>query len=203
MKERFFDEKDMYTYIEAYAVDRQMTQTMCALPYARQMHEGQFRKGKTKVPYIYHPLLVACQAVALGLDSDDFISTALLHDVCEDCGVEPKDLPVGDAVKEAVCRLTKDDSYDKNSHASKEMYYQAIAENELAVMVKILDRCCNVSGMSGGFTKKRMVEYIQETEEWFYPMIENAKKDYPEYEKALFAMHYHILSVVETIKHLL
>jgi GTP pyrophosphokinase len=83
------------------------------------------------------------------------------------------------------------------------MYYQAIAENELAVMVKFLDRCCNVSGMSGGFTKKRMVEYIQETEEWFYPMIENAKKDYPEYENSLFAMKYHILSVVETIKHLL
>ena len=70
-------------------------------------------------------------------------------------------------------------------------------------MVKIMDRCNNISGMAGGFTKKRMAEYIEETEVWFYPMIENARKDYPEYAKALFAMHYHIMSVVETIKHLL
>ena len=202
-KDRFFDEEYMYIYIEKYAVLNNMKQTIKALPYARKMHEGQFRKGKTKVPYIYHPLLVACQAISLGMDSDDLIAVALLHDVCEDCDVTPDELPVGDMVKEAVSLLTKTETYDSKSYECKKIYYSAIAKNALAVMVKIMDRCNNISGMAGGFTKKRMAEYIEETEVWFYPMIENARKDYPEYAKALFAMHYHIMSVVETIKHLL
>lgn len=202
-KERFFHEDDMYTYIENYASENQMTQTMKVLPYAKMMHEGQFRKGKTKVPYIYHPLLVACQALSLGMDSDDLIATALLHDVCEDCGVKPEELPVSDKVKEAVALLTKDETYDSHSYECKERYYKAISQNDLAVLVKILDRCNNVSGMAGGFKRERMVEYIEETEEWFLPLIKQAKKDYPEYTKPVFAMEYHILSVIETIKCLL
>ena len=202
-KDRFFHEEHMYTYIKTYASLKQMDQTMKALPYARKMHEGQYRKGEAKVPYIYHPLLVACQALSLGLDSDDLIATALLHDVCEDCGVLPDELPMGESVKTAVALLTKDDTYDSKSHACKEKYYGAIAKNELAVMVKILDRCNNISGIAGGFTKKRMMEYIEETEKWFYPLIENAKKDFSQYANALFAMIYHMISVVEAIKHLI
>ena len=202
-KERFFHEDDMYTYIESYALEKEMMQTLKALPYAKVMHEGQFRKGKNSVPYIYHPLLVARQALALGLDSDELIATALLHDVCEDCGVTPDELPVEKAVKAAVALLTKNEMYDSKSYECKEKYYSTIAKNELAVMVKVMDRCNNVSGMAGGFSRKRMVEYIEETEEWFYPMIENAKKDYPQYANAMFVMKYHIMSVIETIKCLL
>ena len=202
-KERFFHEDHMYTYIENYASENRMAQTIKVLPYAKVMHEGQFRKGKAKIPYIYHPLLVACQALSLGMDSDDLIATALLHDVCEDCGVKPEELPVSDKVKEAVGLLTKDESYDSHVYECKENYYRAISKNPLAAMVKILDRCNNVSGMAGGFTRKRMMEYIEETEEWFLPLITHAKKVYPEYTKPLFAMEYHILSVIETIKCLL
>ena len=202
-KDRFFDEEHMYLYIEKYAISNNMDQTMKALPYARKMHEGQFRKGEVMVPYIYHPLLVACQALSLGLDSDGLIATALLHDVCEDCGVTPKELPVSEEAKEAVTLLTKDDSYNSKSYECKEKYYKAISKNELAVMVKILDRCNNISGIAGGFTKKRMIEYIEETENWFYPLIQKAKIDFPQYSNALFAMKYHIISVVEAIKHLI
>lgn len=202
-KDRFFDETQMYTYIETYALEKNMDQTLNALPYACKMHEGQYRKGEEAVPYIYHPLLVACQALSLGMDSDDMIATSLLHDVCEDCGVTPEELPVSDCVKKAVALLTKDAAYDSKSYECKEKYYNAIAKNELATIVKILDRCNNISGIAGGFTRKRMLEYIEETEEWFYPLIRNAKTDFPEYSNPLFAMKYHIISVVEAIKHML
>ena len=82
LSDRLFDEERMYAYIEAYAAEHHLEQTMRVLPYAREKHSGQFRKGKDKVPYIYQPLLVACQALALGPDDDDMISAALLHDVC-------------------------------------------------------------------------------------------------------------------------
>lgn len=92
-------------------------------------------------------------------------------------------------------------SYDNNSKESVENYYAAIKENPIAVMIKLLDRCNNVSGMAGGFTKKRMIEYINETEKIFYPMLQYAKQKYPEYSNQMFLIKYHMTSVIETIKH--
>lgn len=200
LSDRLFDEERMYAYIEAYAAAKHLEQTMRVIPYAREKHSGQFRKGKDKVPYIYHPLLVACQALALGLDDDDMVSAALLHDVCEDCGVTPEELPVNQRTQEAVALLTKVHSGEKQDKAA---YFAAIAENEIAVMVKLLDRCCNVSGMAAGFTRAKMMEYIEETEQWFYPLIQSAKVRFPQYSNALFLLKYHISGVVETIKHLM
>lgn len=198
IKDRLFDENEMYDYIESYAKTKNMHQTLKALPFARAMHEGQFRKGKEKIPYIYHPLLVACHALALGLDDDHMVSAALLHDVCEDCGIKAEELPVGKDAKEAVALLTKDkgDSFDEKR------YYQRISENPIALMVKLLDRCNNVSGMAAGFTKEKLIQYIRETEKFFYPMMEKAKRKYPRYSNQLFLIQYHMKSVIQTIRHL-
>ena len=46
----------MYTYVKTYAAVKNMPQTSKALPFAREAHSGQVRKGKDSVPYIY-PLL--------------------------------------------------------------------------------------------------------------------------------------------------
>ena len=196
LSDRLFHEEHMYTYIKTYATLRGMKQTMKVLPFARKLHEGQIRKGKDKVPYIYHPLLIACHALALGLENDDIISTALLHDVCEDCDVLVDDLPVGEAVKEAVALLTKD-----KSRMSEEDYYKHIADNEVALIVKLLDRCNNVSGMASGFSRKKLVEYINETEKWIYPLFQIAKTNYPEYSNQIFLIKYHMTSVIGTLKY--
>ena len=55
-------------------------------------HEGQQRKSGE--PYIVHPLTMACNALALGIRDDKVVATILLHDVCEDCDVSLKELPI-------------------------------------------------------------------------------------------------------------
>lgn len=195
------NEEKLYTYIETYAKQNQLHQTIIALPYARQMHKGQYRKGKEKIPYICHPLLVARHALALGLDNDTLISAALLHDVCEDCDVSVQDLPVNEETKHIVALLTKEDSPKAITEEGKEAYYSAIAQNAFAVMIKLLDRCNNVSSMASGFGKEKMIQYIKETEKWFYPLIQNAKRDYPMYSNQIFLIEYQILSVIESIKY--
>lgn len=199
LSDRLFHEEHMYTYVKTCATLRGMKQTVKVLPFARKMHEGQVRKGKDKVPYIYHPLLIACHALALGLDQDDIISTALLHDVCEDCEITVDELPVNDTVKTAVSLLTKEAVTERD----EERYYKRIADNEVAIIVKLLDRCNNVSGMSTGFTKEKMVEYINETEKWYYPLFQKAKTDYPQYSNQIFLIKYHMTSVIGTLKQLL
>lgn len=192
---RLFDEEHMYTYVKTYAALNDLTQTLKALPYARELHKGQFRKGEEKIPYINHPLVVACHALSLGLVDDDIIATALLHDVCEDCGVTPEELPVGDSVKEAVWLLTKD------ATKTKEAYFNSIGKNEAATIVKLLDRCNNVSGMSECFSDERMVRYIDETEQWIYPLLQIAKSEYPRYSNQIFLIKYHMTSVVRSLKY--
>ena len=195
LSDRFMNEDKMYTYIENFAIAKQMNQTIKALPFAREKHEGQYRRGIGKIPYIYHPLAVACHALALGFENDSLIATALLHDVCEDCGVTAEELPVNDETKQAVSLLTK------NSNTALETYFYDISQNVTATIVKLLDRCNNVSGMSAGFDKEKLVRYIEETEKYFYPLLQYAEEKYPQYSNQLILIKYHISSVVESIKH--
>jgi len=194
LSDRLFNEERMYTYVKTYANVKNLDQTSKVLPYARELHKGQVRKGKDKVPYIYHPLLIACHALALKLDDDNIISTALLHDVCEDCGVSVEELPVNDVTKEAVKLLTK------STETDKEQYYQQISQNPIATMIKLLDRCNNVSGMAAAFPKEKLVEYIKETESFVYPLLQKAKAEYPAYSNQVFLIKYHMISVMEAIK---
>ena len=152
---KLFDEELMYRYIETYARNTEAENTIAALPFAKKMHAGQWRKGPEKIPYIVHPLSIACHALALGFCQDELIATILLHDVCEDCRDEsgnpiaPEVLPVDDIVKEAVLLLTKPaDEYE----GWEETYYRGIAGNRLAIITKVLDRCNNLSTMSASFS---------------------------------------------------
>mgnify|MGYP003290274450 CR=1 FL=1 len=201
LSDRLFNEKKMYTYVKTYAHIKKMYQTLKVLPYAKKKHDGQFRKGKDQVPYIYHPLQMVCHALALGLDDDNLISATMLHDVCEDTEEKVEDLPVNDTVKEAVALLTKSSGHGKMTEEELKHYYEAISKNKIALMVKMLDRCSNVSGMAAAFDKEKLVDYINETEKYFYPMIRQATTDFPEYSDQLFLLKYHISSVLAAIKH--
>ena len=45
-----------------------------------------------------------------------------------------------------------------------DIYYKNILKNPIATMVKLLDRCNNVSGMAAAFNKEKLIDYIKETE---------------------------------------
>ncbi len=201
LSDRLFDEKRMYTYVKSYAVAKKLYQTAKTLPYTRKMHEGQVRKGEDAVPYIYHPLLLTCHALALGFEEDDLLSTCLLHDVCEDCGVKPEDLDVNEETRTAVALLTKNKEVTKASEEGLKAYYDALSENRIASIVKLLDRCNNVSGMATSFTEKHMAQYIQETEKYIYPLMSLTSDKYPEYSNQIFLIKYHMTSVIESVRH--
>ncbi len=201
LSDRLFDETKMYTYIKAFATARKLYQTVRVLPYVREKHDGQVRKGEDKVPYINHPLLMACHALSLGMCEDDLLSAALLHDVCEDCHIPVEELPVNDETKVAVRLLTKDFEALKKSTDAVDEYYQSISENKIASIVKLLDRCNNISGMAAAFDEIKMVNYIKETETYIYPLMDKTSDNYPEYANQIFLIKYHMTSVVEAVKH--
>lgn len=204
LKDRMFSEDNMYRFIRTFASAAGCKNTMNALPYAKKMHEGQFRKGEGNIPYIIHPLNMACHALALGLNEDELIAAILLHDVCEDCcdedgnPIDPKKLPVSETVQEAVRLVTKQKSYIEKE------YYKALSKNRISVIIKVLDRCNNISMMAAGFTKEKMAKYIKETEEFIMPLLDILKKDYADTcYNAAFLIKYQMLSILENLKRLL
>lgn len=199
--DRIFDEIRMYTYIGTYANVKNLSQTLSVLEFARDAHKGQIRRGNDHVPYIYHPLLVACHALALGLDDDNIISAALLHDVCEDCNILVDALPVNETTKEIVKLLTKSSSINKPTGREMQKYYDAILSNPQALLIKLLDRCNNISSMASGFSNQEIVDYVNETETYFFPMMRKAKKKYPLYSNLIFLIKYHMVSVIGSLKH--
>lgn len=110
------------------------TLTKKALNICYTAHHGQFDTGG--VPYVFHPLHLAEQ-----MQDEDGVCAALLHDVVEDGHVELETLRAEGFPKqvvEAVRLLTRDKATDYMD------YIRRLAQNELAVRVKLADLAHNM-----------------------------------------------------------
>ncbi|MGN0747773.1 MAG: HD domain-containing protein [Aristaeellaceae bacterium] len=203
LRHRIFDEGRMYDQVKARAAALGLRDTLRVLPLARQWHAGQYRKGEGDIPYISHPLTMACHALAMGLAEDGLMCAILLHDVPEDCGVPVEELPVPPRVQRTIARLTYRCLEDESREEARRRYYAEIRRDPDAMLVKLLDRCCNVSGMAEGFTRARMAGYVRETEEHVLPLFALLEAQAPAYADALWLMRYQLLSLLETFKRLL
>ena len=195
--------ENMKKKVRFTAQAKNMPQTLKALKQMEQYHEGQTRNGKDKIPYIHHPLMMACHALAMNLDDDDLIAAILLHDVVEDCGADLQDLDVSDTVRKAVSLVSFHEIEGMTKAEAKAKYFADIQKDRIAAMVKLIDRCNNVSTMAMAFSKDRMIRYIDETELYILPMIDHVKHTWEEYYDAVYLLNYQIRSLLETQKRLL
>ena len=198
MNKTGYNSEKMYTFIRGFASGAQLKETLSALSYAREKHSGQLRKSGE--PYIVHPLTMACNAISIGIREDDVLATILLHDVCEDCGVDPVLLPVSDPVKHSVELLTFSVMEGETKEIAKNRYYNMILQDRAATLTKLIDRCHNVSSMAGTFSKEKLRAYIEETRQYVLPLLRKAKVKYPADSDMLFVLKYHITSVVDSIE---
>ena len=207
IRNRLFNEENMFTRIRTTAQLEHLPETYHALQYMRERHAGQFRKRAKYtthlVAYINHPLMMACQALAFGIRDDHLLAAILLHDVVEDTGATLDELPVSEETKEIVRLVTLVVPEGKCKRDVKPDYYDNIQESGKACVVKIIDRCNNVSTMAATFNRKKMRDYIEETENYILPLCDILKDNYPEYSDIAFLVKYQILSVIETVKNLI
>ena len=202
IREKMFSETHMYTRLKTLSEAEHLVQTDKALSYAQEKHANAYRKPTrfhkdSQVPYIIHPLMMACHAHALGIRDDAVLAVIMLHDVCEDCGVNPEELPFPENIRHSVALLTKEKGQPT------EEYYAGVMSDSCACIVKALDRCNNVATMVSSFSKKKLIEYVNETEQYVYPLLDHIKREYLEYRDVIFVIKYQLLSTIETIKALL
>ena len=200
-KEAIYDWEHMKTYVKTAAKNFKLNNAFKAVDFAVEAHKGQKRK-KSDVPYIYHPLNLACHALAMGIVDDEIIAASLLHDVVEDCKKTYADLPVNDETRELVRLMTKD-PHPKDKTAVKNAYYAELKKNPKAALVKCFDRVNNLSNMALGFTRDKMVEYVEEAEKYIVPLLRVINNEAPEYADPCWLLSYHMYSLLETYKRLL
>jgi GTP pyrophosphokinase len=202
-----------YLFIKGYAVRGGYMNTLKALPLARQLHNGQYRKGLTEVdgemvhlPYILHCLKVCDTLMQLNLplkdeDADILYAAALLHDTLEDAeehfpqgGIElvnvygfPKE------VYKIIKLLSKHagaTEYELNE------YFNKIKKNKLALLIKMADRSHNVEDLYNMKVEK-LHKYVRETRDYIYPLSSYAKQNYPELSSGVTILKSKIKSLTE------
>ncbi len=144
-----------------------------AYEFARDKHEGQFRKDGT--PYISHPLAAASICAGMGLDEDSIIA-CLLHDTIEDTdathqevarlfGSEVADLVEGVTKLTRVVYTTKEEAQMENLRKM----LLAMSKDIRVILIKIADRLHNMHTMNFQSEAKRR-EKALETMEIYAPL---------------------------------
>lgn len=206
-REVYFPLEEMTARIREICTQYGLKETEKALSFSLERHEGQYRKrnlySSRNIPYIIHPLTMACHAAETCIRDDAVLASILLHDTAEDTGISAGDLPFHDEIKEIVSLLTFEELPGESRSSAKKRYYAAMKENPKACLVKLFDRCSNLSTMAGSFSRGRMAEYIQEAEEYILPLAETVLREMPGYAPQIFLLRYQIFSLTDTIKYML
>lgn len=188
-----------YIYLKGFANGCGMHNTLKALHIAEKFHKNQCRNDGE--PYINHPLRVANELINLGIKDDQIVAAALLHDILEDCEFEygGKELVTQYGLDTEVLDIIKLLTKCKGANATD--YYKTISSDKRSVIIKISDRCHNISTMVGVFTIERMEKYLKETEEYVLPLCSIVKDMYPEYSNAATVMKFHIKSMCDAVRY--
>ena len=178
-----YDEKVMFTYLRGRLDGPGFEQSQAALVFARRVHAGALRKNG--LPYIVHPLQMACDAIACKGVTDEIVATILLHDVYEETGsVTHKSLlptlPVSETVRRGVELMTLRPFEGETKPELKRRYFNELLDSKEAVVCKGFDRIANLNDAEGALSEEAIVKNIWETHELLMPILKEAKYVYPE-----------------------
>lgn len=183
-------------YLKGFAKGMSYWEMLKAIQVAIELHNGQTRKAGGD--YVEHPMKVVSEFVALKIYDEVLLSAGLLHDVVEDCNITRSQLIMdygfSKDVTDVVMLVTKDKFTPIN------IYYENMKKDVRAILLKVSDRCHNISTMTNAFSIDKMKEYITETEAYILPLCKYGINYYPQYSDELIVMRNHIESVVACIK---
>ena len=193
-------DKSEFNYLKGLCKGLGLYNATKAMSFILCHHDGQMRNDGS--PYYVHPVKVASHLVSLNLYENDLttldilITGALLHDILEDTNVTADEITK--EFTDEICVVVK--CLTKTPDLTDEGYYNGIRGNILASLIKISDRCNNVSTMAGVFSKERLEKYIEETNTLVKPLIRYTRDNNPGISNQVVNMSYHIKSVISAIE---
>lgn len=137
---------------------------------------------------------------------EETFCTIFLHDGPEDypeqLSLDTVQEKFGVIVRDGVSLVTKWDGFDKTDQST---YFDPISENPISSVVKGVDRINNLGSMVGVFSKAKQRKYIEEVEDYFFPMLKRARRLFPQqepiYENIKFVLTSQVNLLKETLKY--
>jgi (p)ppGpp synthase/HD superfamily hydrolase len=173
---------------------------LAALEFATKFHTGTRKDGTT--PEFDHQVTIALYIRTL-VDLLDYpeetLAAVFLHDVCEDhdVGFDEIEVQFGRRIRDAVIRLTK---VHRGVKVPPEVYFDKIATDPIASVVKGADRMHNMQTMNAVFSEAKQTSYIQETLDYILPMLKKARRSFTKQEPVYENVKLVLLTQIELIK---
>lgn len=206
LKYEIFDPDHMEKKIRSFSMDEELDETLRALDFLKEQMGERIRsyeaigssENRAEASYTVHPLMMCCQAHAMKISDDAVLVTILLHDICSDLDIDADGIPFSDEVRHSVKILTKAPGVKWDDD-----FYNTLKSDRNAALVKVIERCNNLSLASLSFGRQQLEDYLKKTEKYVLPLIDEIRHEYAELSDAVFILNYQILSEIETIKSLL
>ena len=213
-EDEFWMIRTSYEFLEYYAEKHRLFNTSLALPLARGLHNGTYRRLPVvrngvphQPPYVIHCLTVCKMLADMWLplspeEEDILLAAALCHDMVED-------LPFPDGGRELYTVYGLDPRvYDTVKLVSKrkdftleeeQAFFRGIEQNRLALLIKLSDRGHNVTDLFN-MSERKIAEYIGETRAYFLPMCNYARAHYPELDDVTEIMQDQLICLTKTVE---
>lgn len=185
---------EAYRFVEQYALERRLVNTMVALIAMRgrmtcghMERESRTHEQSTHIGYFVHCLAVTQMLIDLHIslshrEEDVLLASSLCHILFETIRCESLEQELSGRygldplVYDTVKRIVREDD---QSGAEQKRFFEAIREHKLALLIKLADRGVLVEQLYG-FSSWSARNYIYETRNFFFPMCIYAKEHYPE-----------------------
>jgi guanosine-3',5'-bis(diphosphate) 3'-pyrophosphohydrolase len=120
-----------------------------ALEFAAQRHSFQRRKGYDSIPYINHPIRVLRILAEYGVDDQDVLLAAILHDTIEDTDTTPDEIEqfFGKEVLKLVLEMTDDMTFSPEIRKALQIE-KADKLDPRTKLIKIADKAANIHDIS-------------------------------------------------------
>ena len=116
-----------------------------AIAFAVEKHGKQVRKDAEESAYIRHPIEVAQLLVMAGIQDENVIAAAVLHDVVEDCGVSVADISAmfNPRIGLIVQEVSDDPALDGMARKDAQVVKIGMISSE-GKLIKVADKICNL-----------------------------------------------------------
>lgn len=145
-----------------------------AIHFAAQRHRDQRRKDREASPYINHPVALAqLLAVDVGIDDQDVLIAAILHDTVEDTETTLEELRqrFGETVAGIVGEVTDDKALPKHRRKALQVEH-APHKSPGAALVKLADKICNLRDIANSPPADWSLQRRREYFDWAKQVID-------------------------------